>query len=559
MTQKKWEICPPLPADLLAERSGFDPLLVQLLYNRGIEDPADFEAFIAGDERLANDPLLLSGTEMAVTRILRALVEGELVAVYGDFDADGITATALLVQGISRLGGGFTHYIPHRLAEGHGLNYPALKSLREQGVGLVVTVDCGITGFPEVEQTHELGLDIIITDHHVPAGPVPPALVAINPKLPDSAYPFYDLAGVGVAFKLLQALFRASHSDGECDEFLDLVALGTVADMVPLNGENRYFVKRGLEVLNESKRVGLQELVLRAGLDMGKLNAESISYTLGPRLNASGRLDHAITSYELLMTSSRDQAHDLASALEASNSERQRLTLEDFTGARERLLSEAAELPLLMVDSFDYRPGVMGVVAGKLAEEFYRPAVVLHLDGDVARGSARSASGFNMVAALSECQDLLTRFGGHAQAAGFVMPIAKVERLRQRLLEIAARDLAGVDFRPALTIDAVIPLSALGGETYKIISKLAPFGQDNQVPIFLSRKVEVVSSRTVGGSGDHLKLKLRDGHVVWDAIAFDLGDRQLTSHIDIVYNLETDDWSGRELLRLNVLDFLPAS
>jgi single-stranded-DNA-specific exonuclease len=456
------------------------------------------------------------------------------------------------------MGGRVVHYIPHRLDEGHGLNFSALKSLRETGVSLVVTVDCGTGGFSEVEQGQKLGLDIIITDHHTALDQPPPALAVINPKRPDSGYPFSELAGVGVAFKLLQALLGATRRDGECDDFLDLVALGTIADMMPVEAENRYLVKHGLEVLNRSQRVGLQELVLSAGLEMGKLNEESISYMLGPRLNASGRMDHAVTSYELLTTSSRTQARQLATALEFSNSERQRLTAEFLAKAKERLLLEEADLPLLMVGGSDYPPGVVGVVAGKLADEFYRPTIVLQLDGEVARGSARSIPEFDVVAALTECQELLSHFGGHRQAAGFVMPSADVDRLKEQLLEIAARELVGVDLRPAITIDAVIPLSALSGETYKMISALAPFGQANQVPTFLSRNAKVVESRNVGSSGDHLKLKLRDGKVVWDAMAFNLGDRKLSSHLDIVHNLEKEEWGGRQLLRLNIIDFIPS-
>lgn len=534
------------------------PLLVQLLHNRGIVDPAEFEPFLVADERLAHAPLLLPDIDKAVTRILRALLGDELIAVYGDFDADGITGTVLLAQGISQMGGRVVHYIPHRLDEGHGLNFSALKSLRETGVSLVVTVDCGMGGFSEVEQGQKLGLDIIITDHHAALDQPPPALAVINPKRPDSGYPFSELAGVGVAFKLLQTLLGATRRDGECDDFLDLVALGTIADMMPVEAENRYLVKHGLEVLNRSQRVGLQELVLSAGLEMGKLDEESISYMLGPRLNASGRMDHAVTSYELLTTSSRTQARQLATALEFSNSERQRLTAEFLAKTKERLLLEEADLPLLMVGGSDYPPGVVGVVAGKLADEFYRPTIVLQLDGEVARGSARSIPEFDVVAALTECQELLSRFGGHRQAAGFVMPSADVDRLKEQLLEIAARELVGVDLRPAITIDAVIPLSALSGETYKLISALAPFGQANQVPTFLSRNAKVVESRNVGSSGDHLKLKLRDGKVVWDAMAFNLGDRKLSSHLDIVYNLEKEEWGGRQLLRLNIIDFIPS-
>ena len=575
MTQRRWQISPPISADSLAQRlrhkslsqahgegvsteqSDISPLLIQLLHNRGITDPAQFEAFLAADERLANDPFLLQEMDKAVTRVLRALLGDELIAIYGDFDADGITAAVLLAQGISELGGRVISYIPHRFDEGHGLNLAALKNLKKQGVSLIVTVDCGITGVSEVEEGHKLGLDIIITDHHVPLAHIPSALAAIDPKLSGSTYPFYDLAGVGVAFKLLQALYKATHRDGEWEKFLDLVALGTVVDMVPLLGENRYLVRRGIEGLNKSPRPGVRELVLSAGLQMGGIDSSSISYSLGPRLNASGRMDHAVTSYELLTTSSPEQARELAAQLETRNAERQRLTAEVLAKARAKLLSDGTDQPILMVGGHDYPHGVLGVVAGKLVDEFYRPVVIMKLDGESVKGSARSIPGFDIVTALTECQDLLIRFGGHSQAAGFVTPRANLERLQQRLLEIAARQLADVDLRPALIIDAMLPLASLGRETYKVVSKLAPFGQGNQAPVFLSEKVKVVDSRIVGGGGKHLKLKLRDGQVLWDAIAFDLGDRELSTYLDIVYNLEADHWNGRDQLRLNVLDFLP--
>ena len=575
LTQQRWQISPPISADSLAQRlrhktisqahgegvsigqSDIGPLLIQLLHNRGITDPAQFEAFLAADERLANDPFLLQEMDKAVTRVLRALLGDELTAIYGDFDADGITAAVLLAQGIQELGGRAISYIPHRFDEGHGLNLAALKSLKKQGVSLVITVDCGITGVSEVEDGHKLGLDIIITDHHVPLAHIPSALAAINPKLSGSTYPFYDLAGVGVAFKLLQALYKATHRDGEWEKFLDLVALGTVVDMVPLLGENRYLVRQGIQGLNQSPRPGVRELVLSAGLEMGGIDSSSISYSLGPRLNASGRMDHAVTSYELLTTSSPEQARELAAQLEARNGERQRLTAEVLAKARAKLASEGTDQPLLVVGGHDFPHGVLGVVAGKLVDEFYRPVVIMKLDGESVRGSARSIPGFDIMAALAECEDLLTRFGGHSQAAGFVTPRANLDRLQRQLLEIAARQLADADLRPALFIDAVLPLSSLGRETYKVVSKLAPFGQGNREPVFLSEKVKVVDSRIVGGGGKHLKLKLRDGQIVWDAIAFDLGNRELSTYLDIVYNLEIDHWNGREQLRLNVLDFLP--
>jgi single-stranded-DNA-specific exonuclease len=567
LSRRRWQICPPLPDDVLAQRHNIafsgrqdiTPLLVQLLHNRGIDDPAEFEPFLAADERLTHHPLQLPDMDKAVTRTLRALLGDELIAVYGDFDADGITGTVLLMEGISKLDGRAVHYIPHRIDEGHGLNVPALKSLREQGVSLVVTVDCGISGDSEIDAGRKLGLDFIVTDHHETDGFPPQAVAAINPKRPDSTYPFTQLAGVGVALKFLQALFGATQKEGDWEDFLDLVALGTVADMVPLSGENRYLVRRGLEVLNESQRIGVRELVRCAGLEMGRLDEESIAYALGPRLNASGRMDHAITSYELLMTTSRTEARALAAQLESNNSDRQRLTMEVWANAREKLLQEGVDAPLLMAGGSVYPPGVVGVVAGKLADEFYRPAVVLQLDGDQARGSARSIPEFDILAALAECRELLTRFGGHRQAAGFMMRRDRTEDLHRRLVEIAGRELADVDLRPTTAIDSEVPLSALSGATYRMISMMAPFGQGNPAPTFLSRNVQVLESRKVGTNEDHLKLKLRDGRAAWDAIAFNLAGREMSSYLDIVYNLEQDDWNGRQLLQLNVADFVPSS
>ncbi|UCG82745.1 MAG: single-stranded-DNA-specific exonuclease RecJ [Dehalococcoidia bacterium] len=566
MNRQIWQICPPVPADIIAqrlqsvssEREYITLLIIQLLENRGISNPTDFEPFLTADDRLAHAPRLLPDMDRAVTRMLRALLGDELIAVYGDFDADGITGTVLLMEGISRLGGRVVHYIPHRLDEGHGLNLPALQGLKQQGVSLVVTVDCGIGGGPEIKQGLNLGLDFIITDHHEVPDSLPPALAAINPKRADSTYPFCELAGVGVALKLLQAVFEATNGNTDWEEYLDLVALGTVADMVPLGGENRYLVKRGIEVLNRSQRIGVQELVRCAGLQMGKLDEDSIGYMLGPRLNASGRMDHAVTSYELLMTTALEQARQLAAELESSNSERQRLTAEVYTNAREKLLLEGVDKPLLMIGEGSYPPGVVGVVAGKLADEFYRPTIVLQFDGEQARGSARSIPEFDILGALTECKALLTRFGGHRQAAGFIALKANVEKLHWQLQQIAARELADVDLRPAINIDAEIPIATVDAAMYKSISKLAPFGQGNQIPTFLSRKVRVLESRRVGATGDHLKLKLRNNRVVWDAIAFNQGNRETSSYIDIVYNLEQEDWNGRRLLRLNIVDFLPS-
>ncbi|MGW8181524.1 MAG: single-stranded-DNA-specific exonuclease RecJ, partial [bacterium] len=326
MNHRRWKVFPP--AKYLAEMDGLPPFAIQLLYNRGITDPAQVEAFLGIDECLQGDPFLLPDMDKAVARIYRALLGGESIAIYGDFDADGICGTVLLTQGLSFLGGKTIPYIPHRTKEGYGLNSASLESLRQQGISLVITVDCGISNVTEVEYAHRKGLEIIITDHHSITNALPPALAVVDPKRADSNYPFSQLAGVGVAFKLLQALLRTLGKEEQLHELLDLVALGTVADVVPLVGENRYLVHRGLEAMSETNRLGLREMVHLAGLSLADLDTGRISWVLAPRLNAPGRLDYAHSSYRLLVTDSPEEARHLAQELDQKNLQRQRLTEE---------------------------------------------------------------------------------------------------------------------------------------------------------------------------------------------------------------------------------------
>ena len=560
MNHSRWQIPPRLPAERLARTKDLSPLMAQLLYNRGITEPDQVEPFLAADERLLADPFLLPDMDKAVDRIYRALLSGENITVYGDFDADGITATALLTQSISSFGGKVTPYIPRRMEEGYGLNHAALKSLRKQGVSLVITVDCGISTFDEVEMAKSMGLDVVITDHHTVPSRIPPAVAAVDAKRDDSHYPFPDLAGVGVAFKLLQALHSSLGREEHLDHLLDLVAVGTVADMVPLLGENRYLVKRGLEVLNSTERLGFREMARSAGVPLGGFAPETISWVLAPRLNAAGRLDHAITSHDLLATTSEEEARKLANLLESKNAERQRLTEQVLAGTRKMLLTQGTDFPLLMVGDKNYPSGVVGVVAGRLAEEFYRPTIVFELGKESSRGSARSIPEFNIIAALTQCADLLTRFGGHPMAAGFTSPTKNLPHLQERLVEIADSQLAGLDLRPMITIDAEIPLASLQGNAFHMTQQLAPFGRANPLPTFLSRGVKVMEYRSLGSKGEHIRLKLMDGDVTWDGMAFRLGNLidDITSRLDIVYNLEVDRWRGQGMLQLNILDFAPS-
>lgn len=558
MSRIHWKLLPP--AEQLINISGLHPLVAQLLHNRGISEPSQAELFLSADRRLEADPFLIPDMHLAVSRTYQALLSGEEIAIYGDFDADGITATALLVQGLSALGGRAIPYIPHRHREGYGLQVAALEKLHKQGVSLVITTDTGITALTEVGKARKMGLDIIITDHHLPLASLPPAMAVVDPKRNDSACHSAELAGVGVAFKLLQALFKGSGREEILNRLLDLVALGTVTDMIPLVGDNRYWVKRGLELLNNTERPGLQEMMRCAGLKAGNLDTESISWILGPRLNAAGRLDDATTSYQLLLTQDPQEASRLASELEEKNAKRQKLTSESLEKARGKIVAAGVDLPLLMAGDEDYPPGVMGLVAGKLSEEFYRPVILFKIGPEMCRGSGRSIPEFNLMAALSDCREFLSNFGGHTKAAGFTVPTTNLAYLQKRLLDIAETKLAGLDLRPHIDVDAEVPLSAFAGDTFKQIQQLAPFGSGNPLPTFVSRCVEIVDQHQIGSQGEHLKLKLRQEGTVWDAIAFRFGNlaQEMTTYLDIAYNLDIDRWNSEERLRLKLLDFAPS-
>jgi single-stranded-DNA-specific exonuclease len=556
LSHKRWNLLPPITDQQKVGSSGFSPLLIQLLYNRGLKRPEDYVSFLASDKSLLANPLLLPDMNQAIIRVNQALLRGETIGIYGDFDADGITATAALVQGLGLLGGKAIPYIPHRQTEGHGLTIAALKKLYEQGISLVITVDCGVTDIAEVKKAKEMGLDIIITDHHTSFDEIPKAVAVINPKLGGSVYPFTQLAGVGVAFKLLQGILRNLGIEERVDQIMDLVAIGTIADMSPPLGENRYLIKEGLKRINNSPRPGIRELITQTRLEAGSLNEDSISWVIAPCLNAAGRLADGLAGYNLLVAESDQEAEELAAWLARKNEERQRLTTVTLVKAREQVIARGLP-PLLLTADKEYPMGIAGLVAGRLTEEFYRPSVVIHKAETVCHGSCRSIPEFDIIAALNKCGRFFTRYGGHAAAAGFTMPTKDLPELEQELAALAKEQLSGVELRPHLNIDALIHLTELGGDTYQETQRLAPFGNGNPVPTFMSEGVEVLERRTMGNTGEHLRLKLRHGGMVWDGVAFRLGNHseELTQRIDVVYNVEVDNWGGKHQLRLNILDF----
>jgi single-stranded-DNA-specific exonuclease len=556
LSHTRWNLLPPITDQQKVGSSGFSPLLIQLLYNRGVKRPEDYASFLASDKSLLADPLLLPDMNQAIIRVNQALLRGETIGVYGDFDADGITSTAALVQGLALLGGKAVPYIPHRQTEGHGLTITALKKLYEQGISLVITVDCGVTDIAEVKKAKEMGLDIIITDHHTPLDEIPKALAVINPKLGGSVYPFTQLAGVGVAFKLLQGILRNLGIEERIDKIMDLVAIGTIADMSPPLGENRYLIKEGLKRINDSPRPGIRELITQTKIEAGSLNGDSISWVIAPCLNAAGRLADGLAGYNLLVAETDQEAEELAAWLARKNEERQRLTTVTLVKAREQVIARGLP-PLLLTADKEYPMGIAGLVASRLTEEFYRPSVVIHTAETVCHGSCRSIPEFDIIAALNKCGRFFTRYGGHAAAAGFTMPTKDLPELEQEMVALAKEQLSGVELRPHLNIDALIHLTELGGDTYQETQRLAPFGIGNPVPTFLSKGVEVLERRTMGNTVEHLRLKLRQGGMVWDGVAFRLGNHaeELTPRIDVVYNVEVDNWGGKQQLRLNILDF----
>ena len=560
--RKVWRVRPPVPPDALSSivSAGYPPLLAQLLYNRGVEGAHQAQSFLSL-EPVSHQPMALPGMEAAIRRLRQALEGNERIAVFGDFDVDGVTATALLTRALKPLGNEVLAYIPHRVEEGHGLSLRAVETLAQQKVNLLITVDCGITSYQEIDAAAGEGIDTIVTDHHLaPEGP-PNACAVVNPRLPESLYPFPHLTGAGLVLKLVQALYQSMGRDDTDlpQPLLSLAALGTVADVAPLVDENRSIVRQGLQELGRAPSAGIRALMRSARLEGQIVDAEAIGWVLSPRLNAPGRIDRADTSYELLVTDSEERATVLAAILEQQNRERQRLTSE----ANERAKALIELEPLVMVGDPTFSPGIIGLVAGKLAEEFNRPAVVLSLGSEVSRGSCRSIPEFNMGAALYQVASKVggfIRHGGHAQAAGFTIATEKLPALRTHLVALARESLGDQPSRPTLDIDLELPLGSLPRDIYRIIGVLAPFGEGNPAPTFLSRNVQLAEVRKVGSGGEHLRLKLRDGGAIWDAMAF----RQAHSlqgaakSADVVYTIEINRWRGQETLRLNIMDLRTA-
>ncbi|GAB4518397.1 MAG: single-stranded-DNA-specific exonuclease RecJ [Anaerolineae bacterium] len=567
---KRWVIAPPAPPEHLARYRGMSPLLAQVLINRGFTNPKDANAFLY-DKTTTHNPFDLIDMNKAVGRIRQAIKRREPMVVYGDFDADGVTSTTLLVQALRSMHANVRPYIPHRIDEGYGLNSEALLKLAKEGIRLVVTVDCGIRSVQEVEDAKRVGLDIVITDHHSLGPDLPDAYAVVNPKR--GKYQEEMLAGVGVAFKLVQALIMAERKQGpaqngksgdpmDVSQLLDLVAIGTVADLMPLNRlENRVFVRRGLEMLNKAQRPGVRALLEVSGVQPGSVDTTAIGFALGPRINAAGRLDDAILAYNLLAAPNMTEAQKWAEKLQELNTKRQNITRAAQEAIQEQLeLEEQEDIPLIFASHASFEPGIVGLVAGRLTEKFFRPAVVMEQGESESRASCRSIPQFDITSALDQCADLLVRHGGHALAAGFTILNENIPDLRKKLLQLAETSLHGQSLSPTLDVDVEVDVHTLSEEMLEQLTLLEPCGHENDKPVFMARNVHVAECRTVGKDSKHLKLKIsRAGRPALDAIGFNLGDwaQSMPERIDIAFQLEINEWQGRQSLQANLQDVRP--
>jgi single-stranded-DNA-specific exonuclease len=549
---------------VISDALGIPSLVADLMAQRGIRNANDAEAFLRADLVDLEDPNLLNDMEKAVERIIRGIEDGEKIVVYGDYDVDGITSICVLVDVLASLGANIDYYIPDRIDEGYGMNPEAVRSIARDGASLLITVDCGITAFLEVQLAQSLGMDVIITDHHEPHGELPSAVAVINPKRHDELYPFRDLAGVGVAYKLVQALLRTVKGTPNVlnppDRLLDLVALGTIADVSPLVGENRIFAKQGLAKINRTENLGLKSLIQVCSLTDRIITAGTVGFVLAPRLNAAGRIGDASLCAELLLTDSPGKAMDIAEILDNVNSERQDMEMRIFEEASS-MVETCGGQPVdsvLVLANERWHPGVIGIVASRLVEEFNRPTILISLDGDEGRGSGRSIPEFDLYKALSLCSGTLLRFGGHKYAAGIAVSRHAIDGFREEINEVGRSVLCEDDFLPKILCHQELVLDKINLEVAKDIAMLAPFGVANPTPMFLSTGVILKEYRSVGAGGRHLKLRLSQAGREHDGIGFGLGYLAsrlypyLEKEIDLIYTIEVNEWNGIIQPQLNV-------
>jgi single-stranded-DNA-specific exonuclease len=547
----------------LEEKLNIPTEIAHLLAIRGIDTFETAKSFFRPEKQELHDPFLMKDMEKGASRLAEAICSHQKVLIYGDYDVDGTTATSMLYIFLKRFGVDVSYYIPHRFKEGYGINPEGIQHAIEIEADLIVSVDCGITAIEEAKTAKKHGIDLIICDHHTVGDEIPDAVAVLDPKRPDCTYPFDGLSGAGVGFKLIQGTVqKLGLQKSMPNEYLDLVAISIASDIVPLVDENRYLMRRGLRLINSKPRIGIESLLNRINIRPGSVTTSSIVFSIGPRINAAGRMGDATAAVELMIAEDAGEARKYASELESINIKRRSTDSETMEQAVEMLESEfnVDDLSTMVLHHPEWHLGVIGIVASRLVDAYYRPTIMLSTVEGKIKGSARSIKGFNIYEALKKCEDLLEQFGGHEYAAGLTMDADNLDEFRRRMDQIACQKLAENDFMPELQVDAVLDLKQVGPKFWKLLSQFEPFGPGNLRPVFVSRDVCIEGVPSIVGNG-HLKMKVRqNGSAVIDAIGFNMheylpvirrcGDGQM----DVAYVLEENHWNGRRSIQMRLKD-----
>ena len=546
--KKRWRLCKgdQEKENILIRELGVNPIVAKLMVNRHI-DVDEGRQFLQGTLSDLLDPFTLKDMDVAVSLVLETIESHKPIVIYGDYDVDGITATSVLYRLLKKLGADVTYYIPERQSEGYGLNLEALEHLIERGTALVITVDCGISSYDIVEAVRDR-IDMIITDHHTAPDMIPRAKAVINHKQKDCPYKDKNLSGVGVAFKLCQALWLTKHGEWYLDD-LDIVALGTVADVVPLVGENRIIVKSGLEKMNREPNLGIKKLIDVAGLHERTITSGHIGFTLAPRLNAAGRVTHATRAVELLVTDDEDIVEAIAAELNETNRERQELERNIHELARVDVANQGHKADYVtIVAGEEWHPGVIGIVASRLVEEFYKPTLVISIHDGVGKGSCRSIDGFNIYDALKSCEDILLQFGGHAAAAGFSIDANRIDELRERLTKYCKAVITEEEYIPVVAIDAELPVDDIDVDIIDRVSDLEPYGMANSTPVFAIMEATVQDIMLMGQLKNHCKIIFETSNGTLDAIAWNRPDLFKSifvgTVVKVAFSLQKNEWQG---------------
>lgn len=558
---KKWE-CYNLDnekVEELVKKRHITNLLASILVNRGIIDGEKINVFLNPTRKDFYNPFLMPDMEIAVKRIVKAIENKEKIMIYGDYDADGITSITVLKKYLNEIGLKTGEYIPNRLNEGYGLNKDAISKIYNDGYKLMITVDCGISGLEEVDYANSLGMEIIITDHHEPAEKLPEAIAVIDAKRKDNKYPFNQLAGVGVVFKLIQAIStELKLEEKEYLKYLDLVCIGTISDIVPLVDENRVIAKLGLKLIEKTKNIGLKTLLNIA--DLKKIDSNAISFGVAPRINACGRMGFQEEALQLFLTEDSGEATKIAKRLVQFNQERQAKEKQIFEEVIEKIEKDDKDKKCIVLAEENWHHGVIGIVASKITEIYYKPSILICLEGDKGKGSGRSVPGFDLYTALTKCSDYIEKFGGHSMAIGITIKKENFEKLKETI-EKYAQESNISDIMPIINIDKEINLKNINIEEVKSLELLEPFGEGNKMPLFLLRNLKIDSIRALSG-GKHLKLTLKQDNNIVDAIGFNMGDLSkeylLGDKVDVVGTIEINSFGNKENIQINLKDIRKA-